>query len=63
MLQAARQHKAVGLLLLDLDRFKNVNDKFGHLVGDQLLQQVAERLLSGIRGCDTACRYGGDAPS
>jgi diguanylate cyclase len=60
MLQATRQHKAVGLLLLDLDRFKTVNDRFGHNMGDVLLQQVAARLLGGIRGCDTACRYGGD---
>jgi diguanylate cyclase (GGDEF)-like protein len=60
MLQATRQHKAVGLLLLDLDRFKGVNDHFGHNGGDLLLQQVAARLLHCIRGCDTACRYGGD---
>lgn len=60
MLQATRQHKAVGLLLLDLDGFKTVNDQFGHNVGDLLLQQVAARLLHCIRGCDTACRYGGD---
>jgi diguanylate cyclase (GGDEF)-like protein len=60
MQQATRQHKAVGLLLLDLDRFKAVNDHFGHNGGDLLLQQVAARLLHCIRGCDTACRYGGD---
>jgi diguanylate cyclase len=60
MPQATRQHKAVGLLLLDLDRFKAVNDHFGHNGGDLLLQQVAARLLHCIRGCDTACRYGGD---
>jgi diguanylate cyclase len=60
MLQAKRQHKAVGLLLLDLDRFKAVNDRFGHNMGDLLLHHVAGRLLGCIRGCDTACRYGGD---
>jgi diguanylate cyclase (GGDEF)-like protein len=60
MLQATRQHKAVGLLLFDLDGFKTVNDRWGHNMGDLLLRQVAARVLSCIRGCDTACRYGGD---
>lgn len=60
MVQAVRQHKAVGLLLLDLDRFKSVNDEFGHNAGDLVLQRVAGRLSCCIRGCDTACRYGGD---
>jgi diguanylate cyclase (GGDEF)-like protein len=58
--QAQRQHKAVGLLLLDLDSFKGVNDQLGHHAGDQILKAVAERLAGCIRGCDTACRYGGD---
>ena len=58
--QAARQNKQVGLLLLDLDGFKSVNDMLGHATGDKILQRVAERLLSCIREADTACRYGGD---
>lgn len=58
--QAARQHKQVGLLLLDMDGFKSVNDRLGHATGDKLLQRVAQRLLTCIRGADTACRYGGD---
>jgi len=60
LVRAKRQHKQLALLLLDLDGFKEVNDRLGHVAGDKLLQRVAERLLSCIRGSDTACRYGGD---
>jgi len=60
MSQAERHHKPLALLLLDLDEFKRVNDTLGHASGDKLLQAVAIRLTKGIRGADTACRYGGD---
>ncbi|OGS96960.1 MAG: hypothetical protein A3K04_03045 [Gallionellales bacterium RBG_16_56_9] len=58
--QATRQHKQVLLMFIDLNQFKWVNDKLGHVAGDSLLQQVAMRLAVNIRGADTACRYGGD---
>ena len=60
MQQAARQHKPVLLLYIDLDRFQGVNDALGYGVGDRFLQQVAARLAACIRGADTVCRYGGD---
>ncbi|OAF06020.1 diguanylate cyclase [Bradyrhizobium centrolobii] len=52
--------KRVGVLCIDLDLFKNVNDSFGHPVGDRLLKQVAERLATAIRGGNLAARLGGD---
>ncbi|MDX1485232.1 MAG: EAL domain-containing protein [Alphaproteobacteria bacterium] len=58
--QATRQQALVGLLLLDLDRFKMVNDTLGHEFGDKLLQDVAGRIRSCIRDSDTLARLGGD---
>lgn len=57
---AQRNAQAVVVLFIDLDRFKEVNDTLGHLVGDTLLQQVAQRLLSCGRNTDTVARIGGD---
>lgn len=48
------------VLLLDIDHFKQINDRHGHAVGDQLLQTLAQLLLRNCRAGDTACRYGGD---
>jgi diguanylate cyclase (GGDEF)-like protein len=58
--QSDRQHKQIALLFIDLDKFKSINDSFGHATGDKLLQMFAERLGACIRYGDTACRYGGD---
>jgi diguanylate cyclase (GGDEF)-like protein/PAS domain S-box-containing protein len=57
---AKRNGKQLALLMLDLDRFKHVNDTFGHLAGDLLLQQVAKRLTARLRNIDTVARLGGD---
>lgn len=55
-----RNQKSLALMLLDLNKFKPVNDTHGHAVGDLLLQQVAERLKNTIRTSDTVARIGGD---
>lgn len=57
---ARRHHKQVGLLFIDLDRFKQVNDSLGHEAGDHLLKRLSERLVSCIRATDIVCRHGGD---
>lgn len=58
--RADRQESQVGLLLLDLDNFKLVNDTLGHNAGDLLLKLVAERLVGLLRASDIICRIGGD---
>ena len=59
----ARYGEPMAILLLDLDRFKNVNDRFGHLAGDELIREVAGRLsrvVKGADGADVVARLGGD---
>ena len=58
--QARRNRRKLGLLFLDLDRFKEINDTFGHETGDELLKEVSKRLKACIRKSDAAARIGGD---
>ncbi|HEX6734194.1 MAG TPA: EAL domain-containing protein [Azonexus sp.] len=60
MLKSKRSSRPMGLIFIDLDRFKNINDTLGHEVGDQLLVQAAQRGLSVLRDTDTLSRQGGD---
>lgn len=57
---AQRDHSRMAILMLDLDDFKNVNDTWGHSVGDRLLRNVSERLIHMFRKSDTIARWGGD---
>lgn len=57
---ARRHHKQVGLLFIDLDNFKQVNDSLGHKAGDRLLRDLSRKLASCVRNTDLVCRYGGD---
>jgi diguanylate cyclase (GGDEF)-like protein/PAS domain S-box-containing protein len=58
--RAIRQGGRIAVLMIDLDEFKDVNDTYGHLVGDQLLSGVAGRFAAVSRPSDTLCRFGGD---
>jgi diguanylate cyclase (GGDEF)-like protein len=55
---AARQSKPLGVLMIDIDRFKAVNDSHGHAVGDEVLAEVARRIASVVRGHDVVARWG-----
>jgi len=57
---AVQASKVVGMLVLDIDHFKNVNDSYGHGVGDEVLREFAQRVQRGIRGIDLAARMGGE---
>jgi len=57
---ASRNQYQIALLFIDIDKFKNVNDGFGHKMGDQLLTKIAKRLKDNVRNIDTVARLGGD---
>ena len=58
--RARRADSSLGILMLDMDNFKNVNDQWGHVAGDGLLCQVSRLLMENVRAADVVCRYGGD---
>ena len=58
--RAEREHLPLSLLMLDLDRFKNINDTYGHLCGDAVLREVAQRMRATGRRYDSVGRYGGE---
>jgi diguanylate cyclase (GGDEF)-like protein len=60
VLRAQRYERNLALIVFDLDDFKSINDEIGHLAGDRVLSQAAERLREAVRSVDVACRIGGD---
>jgi two-component system, cell cycle response regulator len=58
--RAQRRSGSIACLMIDIDRFKSINDGYGHLAGDSALKEVAHRIESQIRSMDTAARFGGD---
>jgi diguanylate cyclase (GGDEF)-like protein len=60
MQRARRYHKSLAFVMMDLDHFKQVNDTYGHLQGDQVLAELAKILIAGKRESDVAARYGGE---
>lgn len=60
MQRGARSHSSTGILMVDLDHFKNVNDTYGHLIGDEVLKEAAYRIGQAVRSYDFVGRYGGE---
>ncbi|WP_417658917.1 diguanylate cyclase domain-containing protein [Pseudidiomarina sp.] len=59
-IQALTLHSDIGIVYIDLNHFKEINDKYGHAIGDQVLHAAAQRLLKSVRSHDTVARIGGD---
>ncbi|MET1257109.1 diguanylate cyclase [Aliikangiella maris] len=60
LFRADRENKLLAIIMVDLDNFKVINDKFGHIQGDEVLKQVASCIQAQLRQFDLVCRYGGD---
>ena len=60
LIKSQRYNHRFSILMMDIDHFKEINDRFGHRTGDEVIQQVAKVLLNNTRGCDLPARYGGD---
>src|SRR5579884_218348 len=58
--RAARYETSLALILIDIDHFKKINDGYGHLVGDQVIREIARTVQQSVRDVDTVARYGGD---
>lgn len=60
LLLAKRNHTKLAMIYFDVDDFKTINDKHGHIAGDEVLKHIGHCMLTSIRDTDVACRYGGD---
>lgn len=58
--RASRYNTSVSLIFMDIDHFKNINDRYGHLIGSKVLVEIAQLLLKSLRSVDIVARYGGD---
>jgi diguanylate cyclase (GGDEF)-like protein len=60
LMRARRSRLPVSLIMFDLDRFKSINDRYGHLCGDAVLSEVGAKMRASLRASDLKCRYGGE---